>query len=596
MSSARRFSRGRFWTCFLLAFLISSSMFVCHSNGSGFPHKGAVATTAMVTTTEAQTTKIVLDLLKKGWTAVDAAIATQFLMGVYEPGMTGLGGFGFEITIYSAKRQEITEFIAMGKAPSKSSADMFEVVPGEEPGLPAKVKERANVIGHRAPLVPPMVRGLFELHKKYATKSWKELIEPAITVAETGFEATQPYIDNLKAAEKVLRTFPASVQAFLPEGKVPDLGQKIFNKDLAKSMKIISEKGPDVFYQGEIADSILNELKQHGGIITKEDFSVPKLEEKKLSSFTYRGHRILVAPNMGGSALAEILNIASNFDLRGMGYQSPQSLHILIEAMKLAFTDRYVYAADMDSVATAIDGMFSWVYGRDQARRIDLQRSQIFKPGDPWAYQSIGKKLVKSAYAEGVKVAMGAGDHETTQFNIVDQYGNIVLFITSLRSNFGSGVAVPGMGFVLNNGMALFDPRPGSNNSIASHKAPLANGAQVIVFKDNRPFLAMGAPGGRGIITATAQVLINVLDYGMSLQDAIDSPRVHSEAVEKLVTVEARIPETTRKALENMGHQIKVFPDYHPYFAVMEAIQLNPESGLLFGASDPRKNGAAMGY
>jgi gamma-glutamyltranspeptidase/glutathione hydrolase len=386
------------------------------------------------------------------------------------------------------------------------------------------------------------------------------------------------------------------VEIFLPEGKIPDLGQKILNKDLAKTMKIIAEKGPDVFYQGEIADSILHELQQHGGIITKEDFSVPKLEEKKLSCFTYRGHRILVAPNLGGSALAEILNIASNFDLSRMGYQSPESLHVLIEAMKLAFTDRYVYAADMDSVATAIDGMFSWVYGRDQARRIDLQKSQIFKPGDPWLYQSIGKNLVKSANAENVKVAMGAGAHETTQFDIVDQYGNIVVFITSLRSNFGSGVTVPGKGFVLNNGMALFDPRPGNNNSIAPHKAPLANGAQVIVLKDNKPFLAMGAPGGRGIITATAQVLINMFDYGMNLQDAIDAPRVHSEAVGKLVAVEPRIPETTRKVLENMGHQIKVFPDYHPYFAVMEAIQLNPESGLLFGASDPRKNGAAMGY
>jgi len=581
----------------LLVFMVTLVPFIAPAEGAGFPRKGAVAKTAMVSTTEVETTKIVLDLLKKGWNAIDAAIATQFLMGVYEPGMTGIGGFGFEVTAAWAKTGEITELLAMGRAPGKASADMFKVVPGVEPGLPAKVQDRANVVGNRAPLVPPIVKGLYELHKKYGTRPWKELIEPAIKVAEEGFEVTPTYIHDLKGSEKVLRMFPESAALYLPGGKIPEPGQKIFNKDLAKTMRKIADQGPDVFYQGEIGDAIVRYLEKSGGIITKEDFSVPRLEEKKLASFVYRGYRVLVAPNLGGSALAEIMNILSNYDLKRMGYQTPESLHVIIEAMKLAFTDRYVYAADTDTIATPLDGMMSWVYGRDQSRRIEAKKAQVFQPGNPWPYQNIDKKLVKTASREPIQFAMGPGAHETTQYDIVDQYGNVVVMITSLRSIFGSGVTVPGTGFVLNNGMALFDPRPGTNNSIAPFKAPLANGAQVIVLKDNKPFLAMGAPGGRAIITATALVLINLLDYGMSLQDAIDAPRVHSEAIGKLVAVEPRIPEAVRKELEKLGHEIKVFPDYHPVaFARIQAIQIDSDSGLLFGGSDPRVNGAAMGY
>jgi len=579
-------------------FVIIVAVCSASANGAGYPQKGAVGKTAMVSTTDKETTRIVLDLLQKGWNAVDAAIATQFLMGVYEPGMTGMGGFGFEATIFWAKDDEITEFLAFGRAPGKARADMFKIVPGIEPGLPAKVAERANVVGYKAPLVPPILRGLYELNKKYGTRPWKELVEPAIKVAEEGFEASPKYVQDLKDAEAILKMFPASTELYLPGGKTPEKGQKIFNKDLAKTMRMIAEKGPDVFYKGEIAEAITGYLQKNGGIIHREDFSVPRLEERKLSSFTYRGHRILINPSLGGSALAEIMNILSNYDLRRMGYQTADSLHVIIEAMKLAFTDRYVYAADPEAVPTALDGMMAWSYGRDQAKRIDLKKAQTFTPGNPWPYQSIGRDLVKSAKQQNIKMAMGPGAHETTQYDIVDQYGNIVVMITSLRSNFGSGVTAPGTGFVLNNGMALFDPRPGTNNSIAPFKAPLANGAQVIVLnKDEKPILAMGAPGGRAIITATALVLSNMLDYGMSLQDAIDAARIHSEAVGKIVLMESRIPEAIRKELERRGHEIKVLPDFHPIaFARMQAIQLNPETGLLFGSSDPRVNGAAMGY
>jgi len=424
------------------------------------------------------------------------------------------------------------------------------------------------------------------------------LVEPAIKVAEEGFEASAKYIQDLKDAEATLKMFPASAQLYLPGGRIPEKGDKIVNKDLANTMKIIAEKGPEVFYQGEIAEAISAYLQKSGGIITKEDFSVPRLEERKLGSFTYRGHRILINPSLGGSALAEIMNILSNYDLKRMGYQTADSLHVILEAMKIAFTDRYVHAADPETVPTPLDGMMAWSYGRDQAQRIDMKKAQTFTPGDPWPYQSIGRNLVKSARGGDIKMAMGPGAHETTQYDIVDQYGNIVVMITSLRSNFGSGVTTPGTGFVLNNGMALFDPRPGTNNSIAPFKAPLANGAQLIVLnKDEKPILAMGAPGGRAIITATALVLSNILDYGMGLQDAIDAPRVHSEAVGKIVLMESRIPEAVRKELERRGHEVRILPDFHPIaFARMQAVQLNPDTGLLFGGSDPRANGAAMGY
>lgn len=577
-------------------FIICFSVLISHqAKGVEYPQKGVVAKTAMVATPTKATTKIVLDLLKKGWNAVDAAIATQFLMGVRVPGATGIGGKSVSVTIYWAKTGEFTQLEAIAIAPERASATMFEIEPGLEPGLPGKVKDRANVIGYKAICVPAPVKGLYEAHKKYGTQSWESLIEPAIRLAEEGFVATEPYVEALKTAEKNLRMFPGSAALYLPGGKIPEIGQRIFNKDLAKTLRKIADQGPDVFYKGEIADSIVSYLQKNGGIITKKDFLAPKLGEGKLFSFTYGGYRFFVKPNEGGSTLAEILNILSNFDLRRMVYQTPESLHIIIEAMKLAFTDRYAYAGDPGTAITPLDGMVSWIYGWDQAKRIDLQKAQIFNPGDPWPYQNVGKNLSKSLTTEKIKSVMGSGDH-TTQYDIVDQYGNIVITSTSNRSGFGSGVVVPGTGFVLNDQMGLFDPAPGNPNSIAPFKIPLANGCQVIVTKNNKPFLALGAPGGRRIITSELQVLINMINYGMSLQDAIDAPRVHCEAIGKEVCVESRIPEVVRKELEKKGHKIKLFKDYDEFFALVQAVQIDTESGLLFGGSDPRTDGAAMGF
>lgn len=582
----------------LLTILFCSLILLSNCFSFPYPQKEVVGKNVMVCTTNDRTTKIVFDLLKKGWNVVDAAVAANFLMGVYEPAMTGIGGFLVRADIYWAKTGEVISTRGFARAPEKATPDMFEIVPGVEPGLPAKVKDRANVTGFKAPCVPPHIAFLYSLQKKYGTKPWEEVLSPAIKVAEEGFEVTERYVDFYTSFDDVerLKPYPYSVELFLPGGKIPAVGQKIVFKDLAQTMRKIAKGGPDVFYKGEIADTIVNYLQKNGGIITKNDFLIPRAEYLKPSvSIDYRGYRILgLAENHGGSATAQILNILSNFNLKELGYMTPKSIHVMLEAMKIAFTDRFYYSADRLQVPVPLDGLMSWGYGLAQARRIDMNKAQIFERGDPWAYQSIGKELTKSPSLKEIKASMASGDHETTEYVMVDQYGNVLVMVTSLRSTFGSAVSVPGTGLLLNNAMALFDPRPGTNNSIAPFKLPLSNCVQFIVFKDGRPILAIGAPGGRWIITGIAQVLINIIDYGMSLQNAVDAPRVHAEADGNVVNMEARIPESVRKSLKSMGHEVQPWKDYFPW-PVVQVIKMDPTSGLLFGYSDTRAQGAAMG-
>lgn len=571
------------------------------------PQKEVVAMNGVVASCDDRATEAGLEVLKRGGNAIDAAVTIAFLMSVYEPYNSGIGGHGGHMALYWAKTGEYFSIDSSTRVPAKAKPDMFEIV-GKPPGHPGdvwrvKVKDEANWHGYRAMFAPSTVAGYWYLMKNYGTLSWKEVIAPAIKVAEEGFIADELYVHAVEGQAKWLQKFPGSAEMYTPGGKMPKVGDRIVYKDLANSLKKIAEDGADAFYKGEIADKIVEYVQKNGGVLSKEDFLTYEVEVAPLTPSFYRGNTILTYPQgSNGSILAEVLNILSQFDLRKMGFDSVESVHVFIEALKLAFTDRYEYVGDRDFTPVPYDGLMSWAYGRERAKLIDMKKAQLFKPGDPWKYQASGSKIfkkLKQAQSPSPQTRLafrGDGVEETTFLCAADKHGNLLLLTSSLSDSFGSKVSVPGLGITLNNTMRSMNPVPGHPLSIVPFSRSLRNSGPCIVVRDNKPYMILSAPGGRRIITAMLRTLTNALDYGMSIQAAIDAPRIHSEGNLYEVMIESRVPEPVRKKLSEMGHKLAVKEEYSTEFALMQGITVDPDSGLMFGGSEPRTHGGARGF
>ena len=572
--------------------------------------KEAVGMNGVVASCDDRATEEGLRVLREGGNAVDAAVTIAFLMAVYEPYNSGLGGHGGHMAFYEAKTGRYVAIDASARAPARAKADMFEVVrnpPGHRGDVwRVQVNGDENHTGFRAMFAPSTVAGYWHLVQSYGTLSWEEVLRPAIRVAENGFIADELYVRAVSNAEASLEKFPGSRDMFLPGGQLPQVGDRIVYKDLANTLRRLSHGGRDLFYEGEIASEIVDYVQKNGGILSIEDFKGYEVEVSPLVASQYRGYTVLTYPqSSNGATIAEALNILAAFDLHGMGFNTTDATHVFIEALKLAFIDRYEYSSDRDLVPVPYDGMMSWAYGRDRARLIDMQISKIFEPGDPWAYEASGYKLYeglagfKREDAEGLSPSesfRGDGSEDTTFLCVADRHGNLLLLTTSLLRGFGSKVTVPGLGITLNSSMYSLNPRPGHPLSIAPLKRNLRNSGPVIVVKEGEPYMILSAPGGRRIITAVLRTLVNVIDYGMGIQAAIDAPRIHSEANLYEVLMEDRVPEQVRAELSRMGHEIVLRPSYSSGFALMQGIQIDLVSGLKFGGSDPRTHGGARGY
>ncbi len=576
--------------------------------------KEVVATNGLVASCDDRATEAGLQVLKKGGNAIDAALTIAFLMAVYEPYNSGLGGHGGHMALYSAKTGNYLSIDASTRCPVRSKPDMFLAEITKRPAGHAadaeqfRAKDDATWTGYRAMFAPSTVAGYWYLWKNYATMPWKELMGPAIKVAEEGFIADELYVNSVKENAKRLKRFPGSAEMYLPNGQFPKTGDRIIFEDLAKTLRKIAEGGRDVFYKGEIADQIVDYVQKNGGILSKEDFTSYEVEVTPLLPTHYKGNTILLYPqSSNGAIIAEVLNILAQFDRRKMGFNSVDAIHVFIEALKLGFIDRYEYSGDRDFTPVPYDGMMSWAYGRERARFIDMKKAQLFQPGDPWKYQASGSKIFEKRKQTGfflpksvnnrVQLAYNAkGDTDTTFLCAADRYGNLLLLTTSLSGSFGSAVTVPGLGVTLNNTMRSMVPIPGHPLSIGPSKRGMRNSGPAIVIKDNKPYMLLSAPGGRRIITSMLQTLTNVLDYGMGIQAAIDAPRIHHEANLYEVIMEDRIPEGVRKKLEEMGHKIVVAPGFDTGYAKVQGILIDPESGLMFGGSEPRTHGGARGF
>jgi gamma-glutamyltranspeptidase/glutathione hydrolase len=514
-----------------------------------------------------------VNILKAGGNAFDAAVATAFAIHVAEPNASGLGGGGFAI-LYDAKKKKSFVIDFRERAPAAAHETFYQL---DENG---KVKNSATTIGWYAAGVPGQLAGMEALHKRFATKKWKDLITPAIKLLEAGVpvDATlHTVITNQLGRIEKSPTKAFFDKHFLDDGLPLAEGSKYTNPDLVASLKLVAKEGAKAFYSGAIADKIVAAYEKHGNKwITKQDLADYKVIMRKPVSATYRKNYTIEAlppPSSGGLTVIELLNIVEKYNLKKQGVNDPRTVHAVIEAQKLAFADRGKYMGDPDFVQVPVKDLLSKKFAAARAKSINPDKS--IEGAEPGA-------LLKDLKGN------------TTSFSIIDKDGNMITVTQTINDFFGS-VAVPeGTGIILNDEMDDFSVKPGRANSVQAGKRPLSSMSPVLVFKGGKPFMTMGSPGGPRIITAIANIIMNVVDHGMGLQDAIAAPRYHNPNSAK-TAMEARWSAELQKALTAKGQQLDMRKDVDLYFGGAQGVMILP-GGKLHGGADFRRGGKALGY
>jgi gamma-glutamyltranspeptidase/glutathione hydrolase len=536
------------------------------------------AENGMVASQEALATKIGVDILKVGGNAVDAAVAVGFALAVTLPQAGNLGGGGFMI-VHDAKSGETVAIDYREKAPAGASRDMFLDAAGNaDSDLSQK---SALAIG-----VPGTVAGLALALERYGTISLDRAIAPALALAEGGIVVTPGLSESLKANEEELKDWPSSAKIFFkPDGAAYEPGEKLVQADLARSLREIAAKGPDAFYKGDVARRIADGVKKAGGLITTEDLAGYQAVVREPVRGTYRGYEVLSMPppSSGGTHIVQILNILEGFPIGYLGHNSADTIHLMAEAMKLAYADRSEYLGDSDFVDVPVRGLTSKAYAETLRAKIGRNRatpSATIKPNDPAPYES----------------------DQTTHFSVVDKDGNAVANTYTINFSYGNGLVAEGTGILLNNEMDDFSAKPGvpnaygliggDANAVEPGKRPLSSMSPTIVLKDGKAFLVTGSPGGSRIITTVLQVIMNVVDHGMNVAEATVAPRVHHQWLPDVLRVEEGVSPDTVRLLEERGHTVSL----QPVMGSTQSIMVGAE-GALFGASDPRTPAAlTAGY
>ncbi len=541
----------------------------------------------MVVSTDWYASEVGAAVLARGGNAVDAAIAVEFALAVVNPEAGNIGGGGFMVVRLADGETAALDF--REKAPAAATRDMYLDADGN-------LTDR-SIVGHLASGVPGTVSGMWAAHERYGTLPWAELIQPAIALAE-GVTVTPRIHGSILNMEEALSGFAASAAAFLPGGSAPPLDSIWSQPDLARTLARVRDQGPDGFYRGETADLFVAEMERGGGIITHADLEAYSAAWREPVEFTYRGHTVISMPpsSSGGPTLAEIANIAEGYDFSALPWHGTDHIHFMVEAYRRAFADRNEYLADPDFVDMPLDRMTSKAYAEEQRSSIDPTRA-----------------TPSSEVKPGLEPALRESEN-TTHFSIVDGDGNAVAVTTTLNSWYGSKVTVAGAGFVLNNEMDDFAAKPGTpnqfglvqgeNNAIEPGKRMLsAMTPTILLDPDGELFLVTGTPGGSTIITTVFQTISNVIDFGMSVADAVAAPRIHHQHLPDQVTVEhGGLGAEVLSELEQRGHSVRVREQGPPgvYFTGglsgdVQAIRVHPD-GSLEGFSDQRRGGAAVGY
>lgn len=539
-----------------------------------------VGRNGMVATADPLASHAGLEMLLQGGNAVDAAIAAALAIGVVEPNASGIGGEGYMI-IYMA---ETDEAIAIDFRAAAPGAATYEAYPD---GIPSS--------GWGAVAVPGAVAGLALALERYGTMTWEQVSRPAIRLAEEGFVVTETLEGVILDSYEKLLADPELSAVYLQDGLPPMAGDVMRNEGLAYTLRVMAEQGPRAFYEGEIAERIVEAVQAGGGLITMEDMAAYTAIEREPARGTYRGYEIVGAPPPvgGGVAIANALQQLNHFDLSASEPLSARTLHLITQATRRAHLDHLEYVADPAYWDVPVKGLTHPDYAAERAAEISEDEvGTMPRSGDPWPFEEMSAAQAAAVLA----LVDDVQSPSTTHISVVDKYGNAVSLTQTLSSFFGAGVGVPGLGMALNNQMQNF-AAPGHPNQLEPGKRPRTIIAPTIVLDEGKPYLVVGSPGAARILYAMMHIITNVIDFGMGIQDAIDAPRTYSFATSNRTEMEARIPESVREELAEMGYtRIDVRGDYDLYFGGAQAIMVDPETGLLYGAADPRRAGGVVTY
>jgi gamma-glutamyltranspeptidase/glutathione hydrolase len=519
-----------------------------------------IAQNGMVASSQPLAVQAGIDILKKGGNAIDAAVAVATTLNVVEPMSCGIGGDMFAL-IYSQEEDKLHSINGSGWSPESLTIDYFKE---------RNVNEIPKTSIHAA-TIPGAVSGYDKVLERFGTMSFKEVLKPAIHYAVNGFPVSELIGFSWHRAEQKLRTHPATIKNYLPNDRAPRVGEIFYSKDLAKTFKKIAKEGADTFYQGSIAKAIVKFCKENGGFHSLEDFAKYEAQWDEPISSKYKEYEIFECPPNGqGIATLLGLNIVKGYEIESMKHNSAQYLHLLIEAKKLAWADLRAFVADPEFNKLPIKELLSEKYSKKQQNRINMNKAaENVKPGLDWSH----------------------GD--TVYLSVVDKDRNVVSFINSLYFGFGSGIVVDGTGICLQNRGNLFSLDPKHLNALEPHKRPFHTIIPAMAFKESLPVLNFGVMGGDMQPQGQMQVFLNLVEFGMNVQQALEAARFRHYDDNK-VALESDIDQKTRFQLRLKGHQLR--EPTAEFFGGGQAIAIDQENNVLFGGSDPRRDGCAIGW
>jgi gamma-glutamyltranspeptidase/glutathione hydrolase len=537
--------------------------------------RGLIAEKAMVVSAHPLASEVGKQILLQGGNAADAAIAVQFALAVVFPAAGNIAGGGF--AVWRSAEGEALSLDFREKAPLSGDRDMYLDPMGE-------VIEGLSTSGHKAAGVPGSVDGMVKLHEKLGSLPWEQLVQPAIDLAQNGFTLTEREARGLNGIRESLLNYNTVIPDFLTENEWSE-GDTIYWKDLATTLIHIRDKGRSGFYEGEVADLIIAEMERGGGLISHEDLQTYQSKWRDPIRFRYKNYEILsmAPPSSGGIALAGLMQMVAPYPLQEMGFGSTEYIHLLTEAERRVYADRAEFLGDPDFISIPQRGMLSPDYASDRMANFQSDKatpSEAISPGNPAGYES----------------------DETTHFSIVDSQGNAISITTTLNGGYGNKVIVDGAGFFLNNEMDDFSIKPGfpniyglvggEANAIAPGKRMLSSMTPSIVSQDGNLLMVVGTPGGSTIITSVFQTILNVIEHGMGMQEAVAAPRFHHQWLPDMIQYESSLLDSLQVlALENLGHQLRS----RGGIGRVDAILVLPD-GRLEGGADPRGDDAAAGF
>ena len=521
-----------------------------------------------------------LEMVARGGNAVDAAIATAFALTVVEPMMVSIFGAGM-ILLRDGATGEIMHLDNYAVAPAAATPDLYRPVTGSSDPFATEGEENAS--GYRAVGVPGALQAWCQLLAERGHLPLGTVLTPAIRHANDGF-LVSPYLARcIEVSRRDLARFPASAEVFLTGGRPLQAGATLVRADYGRTLERIAIDGPTAFTHGPIAEAVVRDMARNGGLVTLDDLAEYHVARRTPVYGDYRGYALASAAptSSGGTHIVQALNLLEGFDVRQMGFGTPASVHVMAEVLKLCFADRAAYQGDPAVVDVPVAWLTSKRYASERRPEIRLDAADAYQPGR-WP-------------GHPVPAPQRAPDDSpnTTHLTVMDGDGTIVCMTQTLNSLFGSKVTVPGTGMLLNNCMMLFDPRPGGPNSVAPRKRMLSSMSPTIVLRDGRPAMAVGTPGGIRIFPAVLQAIVNVIDHGMTLQEAVEAPRVWAQhGPPASLELEEGIPPDVRAQLRALGHHVQVVPRVA---GGMNGVQVDPATTLLHGAACWRADGTPAG-